>query len=67
VLTSLAGGSAGQLLLRIRVVRTDGSRLDPARVLLRTVLICLVVPPVVYNPDQRGLHDLATDAVAVRL
>lgn len=67
VLTSLAGGSAGQLAVRIRVVRTDGSRIDPARALLRTVLICLVIPPVVYNPDQRGLHDLATDAVAVRL
>ena len=67
VLTSLAGGSAGQLALRVRVVRTDGRRLDPARALLRTALICLVLPPVVYNPDQRGLHDLATDAVAVRL
>lgn len=66
VLTSLLGGSAGQLVTGIRVVRTDGSRLDPGRVLLRTVLLCLVIPPVVYNRDQRGLHDLAAGSVTVR-
>jgi uncharacterized RDD family membrane protein YckC len=67
LLTSLAGGSAGQLLTRIRVVRTDRSRLGPGHVLLRTALLCLVIPPVVYNRDRRGLHDLAADSVAVRL
>jgi uncharacterized RDD family membrane protein YckC len=67
LLTSLAGGSAGQLLTRIRVVRTDGRALDPARALLRALLVCLVIPPVVYNPDQRGLHDLAVDSVTVRV
>jgi uncharacterized RDD family membrane protein YckC len=67
LLTSLSGGSAGQLVTRVRVVRTDGSRLDPGRALVRTVLLCLVVPPVVYNRDQRGLHDLAVDSVSVRV
>jgi len=67
VLTSLTGGSVGQLLTRIRVVRTDGSTLGPGRALVRTLLICLVIPPVVYNPDQRGLHDLAVDSVTVRI
>jgi uncharacterized RDD family membrane protein YckC len=66
LLTSLSGGSAGQLVTRVRVVRTDGSRLDPGRALVRTVLLCLVIPPVVYNRDQRGLHDLAADSVSVR-
>ena len=67
VLTSLSGGSAGQLLTRIRVVRADGSTLGPGRALARTLLICLVIPPVVYNRDQRGLHDLAVDSIAVRV
>jgi uncharacterized RDD family membrane protein YckC len=67
LLTSLAGGSAGQLLSRVRVVRVDGGPLGPGRALLRTVLVCLVIPPVVYNPDQRGLHDLAAGSVAVRI
>ncbi len=67
VLTSLAGGSVGQLVARIRVVRVDGGPLGPGRALLRTALVCLVIPPVVYNPDQRGLHDLAAGSVAVRI
>jgi uncharacterized RDD family membrane protein YckC len=67
VLTSLTGGSAGQLVARLRVVRVAGGRLGPGRVLLRTVLLMLLIPPVVYNRDQRGLHDLAVGSVVVRI
>jgi uncharacterized RDD family membrane protein YckC len=66
VLTALVGGSFGQLLLRIAVVRVDRRPLTLLTALLRTFLICLVVPPVIYNRDQRGLHDLATGTVTVR-
>ena len=27
---------------------------------------CLVIPPVFYNRDQQGLHDLAVDSIALR-
>jgi uncharacterized RDD family membrane protein YckC len=67
LLTSLTGASAGQLLTRVRVVRAHGGRIGPGRALLRAVLVCLVIPPAVYDRDQRGLHDLAVDSVAVRL
>lgn len=63
ILTATVGGSFGQVVLRIRVTRLDGRTLDIARALLRTLLICLVIPPLVFNADQRGLHDLASDAV----
>ncbi|WP_414172416.1 RDD family protein [Clavibacter tessellarius] len=33
---------------------------------LRTVLLCLVVPAVVWNADQRGLHDVFSGTVLVR-
>ena len=66
VLTTLSGGSAGQLLVGVAVRRTSGAPLDAARALLRTLLICLVIPPVIYNRDQQGLHDLAVDSIAVR-
>lgn len=66
ILTSLLGGSAGQVLLGIVIRRTNGEPLDAARALLRTLLICLVIPPVIYNRDQQGLHDLAVDSIAVR-
>ena len=67
VLTALVGGSFGKLVTRLRVVRADGSGrpLDLLRSLLRVVLVCLVVPPLVYKPDGRGLHDLAVGSVTV--
>lgn len=64
--TAIAGGSFGQLALRIAVVRLDGRRLTLLDALIRTILICLVVPPVVFNRDNRGLHDLAVKTVTIR-
>ncbi len=59
LLTALVGGSFGQLATRVRVVRTDTRRPpDLLRALLRSVMICLVVPPLVFKPDGRGLHDM---------
>jgi uncharacterized RDD family membrane protein YckC len=66
VLTPLAGGSFGQLLLRVAVMRLDRRPVSLLVALLRTLLICLVVPPVIYNRDRRGLHDLAARTVTVR-
>lgn len=66
VLTALVGASFGQVALRITVVRLDRRPVDLARALLRTGLICLVVPPLVFNPDNRGLHDLAVGTVTLR-
>ena len=67
LLTALAGGSFGKLATRLRVVRLDGSGrpLDLLHSLLRVVLVCLVVPPLVYKPDGRGLHDLAVGSATI--
>ena len=66
LLVALLGASFGQLLVRVAVVRLDRKPVSLLRALLRTLLICLVVPPLVFNRDQRGLHDLATGTVTVR-
>jgi uncharacterized RDD family membrane protein YckC len=66
VLTPLAGGSFGQVALGVAVVHLDLRPLSLLAALVRTLLICLVVPPLFSNPDRRGLHDLATASVAVR-
>lgn len=69
VLSSLAGGSFGKLVTRLRLVRKTGDPrpIDPLRALLRSVLIALVVPPLVFRPDGRGLHDLAAGSATVTL
>jgi len=66
LLTWLLGSSFGQRLLGIRVLRVDGSRLGLGRAVLRTLLICLVIPAVVIDPSGRGLHDRAVGSVVLR-
>ncbi len=66
ILTALVGGSFGQLALRLAVVRLDGKPVNLLQALGRTALICLVIPPLVFNRDNRGLHDLAFGTVAIR-
>ena len=69
VLTALAGGSFGKLATRLRVVRNDGSGrpvgLLPA--LARTLLVAAVIPPLVFRPDGRGLHDMMAGTATVTL
>lgn len=69
VLTPTVGGSFGKLATRLRVVRVDGSGLpiDLLRSLGRAVLVALVVPPLVFRPDGRGLHDMAAGSMTVPL
>jgi len=65
VLTTLAGGSFGQLLTRIRVLSTEGRPLSLLMAVARTLLICVVVPPLVFRPETgRGLHDMWTGSAA---
>ena len=68
-LTALSGGSFGQLATRLRVVRVDqsGRPLSLLMALLRQVLICLVIPPLVFRPDGRGLHDMICGSATVPL
>ena len=67
VLTALMGSSFGQRIMGIRIVSVTHGRLDPLRAVLRTLLLCLVVPPLIFDRDQRGLHDRAAGSVAVRM
>ena len=58
--------SFGQRLLGVSVVGMDGGRLALWRVFVRTLLICLIIPAVVYDNTGRGLHDRAVGSVATR-
>jgi len=49
-------------------VRTAGrGPAGPVRALVRTVLLCLVIPAVVWGGDGRGLHDVAAGTVVTRI
>lgn len=64
---ALAGASFGQSLTRIRVHTLDGRPLSLLRALQRQLLVCLVIPPLVFRSDGRGLHDLWTRSGAYRV
>lgn len=65
VLTTIAGGSIGQLICRIAVIRLDREPLGLPRALLRAALICLVIPAVIVGTDRRALHDMAVGTAVI--
>lgn len=67
VLTWLTGASFGQRIAGLRVISIDGGRLPLWRVVIRTALILLVIPAVVYDDQGRGLHDRVAASVVVRV
>ncbi|MCX4749505.1 RDD family protein [Kitasatospora sp. NBC_01287] len=67
LLLATTGTTIGKRLFGLRVVRLDGGRATIPQVLLRTVLLCLVVPAAVWDRDTRGLHDKAVATIEVRV
>ncbi|MDF9812762.1 RDD family protein [Streptomyces sp. SPB162] len=61
------GSTPGKRLLGLRVVGLGGGRLRIGPVVLRTVLLLLVIPAMVWDRDGRGLHDKAARSVEVRI
>lgn len=65
LLIGLLGFTIGKRLTRLRVIDVDGRPPGLRRALIRTVLLCLVVPAVIMTEDKRGLHDLAAGTKVV--
>lgn len=61
------GFTPGKRLFRIRVLALDTGTVNPLRALLRTVLLCLAVPALIWDRDGRGLHDRLARTVEVRI
>lgn len=64
-LTIFAGGSFGQLIARIGIVRIDGAPLGWWRPIVRTALKCLVIPALVVGAERRAMTDLVLGTVVV--
>lgn len=67
VFTWLLGGSFGKIATGLRVVSHRGGSglFNPLTLLMRQVLVALVIPPLVFKPDGRGIHDLAAGTATV--
>jgi uncharacterized RDD family membrane protein YckC len=66
LLVATLGNSFGHLIAGIKVRKLDGSYVGIVPALIRIGLILLVIPAVIWDTDNRGLHDKAAKTVLVR-
>ena len=58
-------GSIGHIVFRMRVVPLASGWIGVWRPFVRTILLCLVIPALIWDRDQRGLHDKAAGTILV--
>ncbi|MET9621430.1 MULTISPECIES: RDD family protein [unclassified Streptomyces] len=61
------GSTPGKRIFGLRVASVNGGRLGAIRVVIRSVLVCLAIPALIWDRDGRGLHDRLAGAVQVRI
>ncbi|ATG51931.1 RDD family protein [Brachybacterium vulturis] len=62
---SLFGATPGQFVLRLRVLPVTGRSPMVLRALVRTTLMLLLLPAVVWNRDSQPLHDVVAGTAVV--
>jgi uncharacterized RDD family membrane protein YckC len=61
------GQTPGMHLMGLRLAHPrPGERLALWRAVVRTALLCLLVPALIVDADGRGMHDRLTDTAVVR-
>ena len=70
ILIGTLGYSIGHRIFGLRVLRGSGTSWVPYvglwKALIRTVLLCLVIPVAIWDADNRGAHDKAAGTILVR-
>ncbi|MFB8775285.1 RDD family protein [Streptomyces broussonetiae] len=61
------GCTPGKRLLGLRVVVLETGTVSPTRALMRSALLCLAIPALVWDRDGRGFHDRLARTVEVRI
>lgn len=67
LLVGTLGFTVGHRLLGMRLADVRGGAARPLAVLIRTALLVLAVPALIWDRDERGLHDKIAGTVLVRL
>jgi uncharacterized RDD family membrane protein YckC len=60
------GASLGHRLLGLRLITLTGGRVGLWRPIVRSLLLGLAVPALVWDSDQRGFHDKVAGTVLIR-
>lgn len=64
--TVVINASIGHAVLGMRVVPMAGGLLGVWRPVVRALLIALVIPAMLWDENQRGLHDRAAGTILLR-
>ena len=67
ILTATVGSSFGHRLCGLRLIRLDGKAIGVWRSLLRVGAVLLVLPALIWDADNRGLHDKLAGTALVRI
>jgi uncharacterized RDD family membrane protein YckC len=65
-LVGTLGYTIGHRVMGLQVVRVAGGLPGPVPALARTVLLVLAIPPLIWDRDDRGLHDRVAGTVVIR-
>ncbi|MER7048272.1 MULTISPECIES: RDD family protein [Streptomyces] len=61
------GFTPGKRIFGLRVISVNGGRLAFVRAAVRSLLLCLAIPALIWDRDGRGLHDTLSRSVQVRI
>jgi uncharacterized RDD family membrane protein YckC len=61
------GGSIGHRVVGLRLVSLRGGWIGIWRPVVRTLLLVLVIPALIWDSDQRGFHDKIAGTVLLRM
>lgn len=60
------GGSIGHRMFKMYLVNASGGSLNWWRPLVRSLLLALVIPAIIWDADQRGFHDKIAGTILLR-
>ncbi|MFY9677068.1 RDD family protein [Glutamicibacter protophormiae] len=63
----ITGHTIGHRVFRMQVQSMDGTAVKPLQGLIRSVLLCLFIPVLIADKDQRGLHDRLAKSILVNI
>ena len=66
LMTGVVNASIGHAVLGLRVVPMEGGLLGVWRPVVRALLIALVIPAVIWDENNRGLHDRLSRTILLR-
>ncbi|WP_416978654.1 RDD family protein [Streptomyces sp. T028] len=61
------GFTPGKRIFGLRVVALETGTVNPLRAAIRTLLLCLALPALIWDRDGRGLHDRLARTAEVRI